>query len=527
MWTIRGREVLDLQGFQRSETRQVIQFTVCCSKSIEKSIIVLWRERNPIATTRLIPLHVGKGRSAGTAIHDIIDYVENPEKTEDGQFITGYQCNPKIADAEFLFFKNLYRQKTGRERGADDVIAYHLRQSFAPDEITPEEANRLGQELARRFTKGNNAFIVCTHTDKHHIHNHIIVSAVTLDYTRKFRDFRKSGKALRRLNDAICIENGYSIVEHTKRHGQSYDKWLGDRKPVPHRDRICQLIDAALAQKPASLDALLDLLRQAGYEIKGDSDNPSLRGGEQKRFIRMDTLGPGYSAAELRAVIAGERQHMPKKYKTPIPTAGTMAKPQRTNQLMIDIQEKLAQGKGAGYEQWAKKFNLKQMARTVAYLQEHGLTDRAALAEKAADASARFHQLTTEIKNAETRMAEIAELRTQIINYVKTRDVYAAYRKAGYSKKFFAAHESDITLHKAAKNYFDAQGFSKTKKLPSVKGLQAEYAMLLAKKKAAYADYRAARDEMQELVTAKANIDRILGGETHAHSARKEKTEQR
>ena len=167
------------------------------------------------------------------------------------------------------------------------------------------------------------------------------------------------------------------------------------------------------------------------------------------------------------------------------------------------------------------------MARTVAYLQEHDLTDRAALAEKADDASARFHQLATEIKNAETRMAEISVLRTQIINYVKTRDTYAAYRKAGYSKKFLAAHESDIALHKAAKNYFEAQGFSKTKKLPSVKSLQAEYTTLLAKKKAAYADYHTARDEMQELVAAKANIDRVLGGNAPAHSARKEKTEQR
>ena len=472
-----------------------------------------------MATTRLIPLHVGKGRSAGTAIRNIIGYVESPEKTEQGRLVTGYQCNPKIADAEFLLFKKLYRQKTGRERGKDDVIAYHLRQSFVPGEITPEDANRLGQELARRFTKGNNAFIVCTHTDKAHIHNHIIVSAVTLDHSRKFRNFWNSTKALHRLSDTICIENGYSIVENPKRRGQSYDKWLGDQKPVPHRDCICRLIDAALARKPESFDALLDLLRQAGYEIKGNPSNPSLRGGEQKRFIRMDTLGPGYSASELRAVIAGERRHTPKKQKSTI-----SEKPRRTNQLLIDVQEKLAQGKGAGYEQWAKKFNLKQMARTVAYLQEHGLMDRTALSQKAADASALFRRLSTEIKDAEKRMVEIAVLRTQIVNYVKTRDTYAAYRKAGYSKKFRTEHEADIILHQAAKQHFDALGLTK---FPAIKALNAEYAALLAKKKAAYADYRKAREEMQELVTAKANIDRILGTEAPTHNAEKEKTEQR
>ena len=474
-----------------------------------------------MATTRLISLHIGKGRSVGTAIRDIIDYVENPDKTEGGQLVTGYQCNPKIADAEFLLFKRQYLQKTGRERGADDVIAYHLRQSFVPGEITPEEANRLGQELARRFTKGNNAYIVCTHTDKKHIHNHIIVSAVNLDRTRKFRNFLKSGKALARLSDTICIENGYSIVEHPKPTGQSYDEWLGEQKSLPHRDRICQLIDEILSRKPESFDALLVLLRQAGYEIKGNPANPSIRGGDQKRFVRMDTLGPGYTPAELKAVIAGERQHTPKKHKA---KTRAPSKPQRTNQLLIDIQEKLAQGKGPGYEHWAKKFNLKQMAQTVAYLQEHDLMDYEALAEKSAAASARFRQLSAQIKDAETRMAEIAVLRTHVLNYVKTRDTYAAYRKAGYSKKFLAAHEGDILLHKAAKKYFDEQGLTK---LPTVKRLQAEYAELMAKKKAAYGEYRQAREDMQELVTAKANIDRILGKEAPEHEASKEKTEQR
>lgn len=131
-----------------------------------------------MATTRLMPLHTGKGRTVGTAIQDIIDYVENPQKTNGGQLITSWQCDSRIADAEFLFTKREYIQKTGRVRGEDDVIAYHLRQSFVPGEITPEEANRLGCELARRFTKGNHAFIVCTHVDKAHIHNHIICAPI-------------------------------------------------------------------------------------------------------------------------------------------------------------------------------------------------------------------------------------------------------------------------------------------------------------------------------------------------------------
>ena len=140
-----------------------------------------------MATTRIMPLHVGKGRTESRAISDIIDYVANPQKTDNGKLITGYACDSRTADAEFLLAKRQYIAATGRVRGTDDVIAYHVRQSFRPGEITPEEANRLGVEFAKRFTKGNHAFVVCTHIDKSHIHNHIIWSSVSLEYDRKFR----------------------------------------------------------------------------------------------------------------------------------------------------------------------------------------------------------------------------------------------------------------------------------------------------------------------------------------------------
>ena len=166
-----------------------------------------------MATTRIMPLHIGKGRTEGQAISDIIDYVANPQKTDHGKLITGYECDSRVADAEFLLAKRQYISATGRVRGTDDVIAYHVRQSFRPGEITAEEANRLGVEFANRFTKGKHAFIVCTHIDKSHIHNHIIWSAVNLDCDRKFRNFWGSTKAVRRLSDTICIENGLSIVE--------------------------------------------------------------------------------------------------------------------------------------------------------------------------------------------------------------------------------------------------------------------------------------------------------------------------
>ncbi len=455
-----------------------------------------------IATTRIIPLHVGKGRTMKTAIQDIIDYVEDPQKTDNGRLISSFQCDSRIADAEFLFSKRQYLAKTGRRRGADDVIAYTIRQSFAPGEITPEEANRLGCELARRFTKGNHAFIVCTHIDKHHIHNHIIWNSTSLDHTRKFRDFLGSGRAVRRLSDTICVENGYSIVANPKGRGKSYDKWQGGKPPC-HRERLRMAIDAALAQKPADLDALLELLRTAGIEVSPRGRSIRLKAPGQKRFVRLDgdSLGAEYDVTALLAVLAGERTHTPRTKNV------HRADPPKVD-LLVDIQAKLRDGKGAGYARWASVFNLKQMAQTLNYLTEHGLLDYADLAEKAGEATARYNSLSGKIKAAEQRMAEIAVLKTHIVNYAKTRDVYVAYRKAGYSKKFKAEHEGEILLHQAAKKFFDETGL---KKLPTVKGLQAEYAALLAEKKSAYADYRKARDEMKELLTVKANVDRLMG----------------
>lgn len=233
-----------------------------------------------MATTRLMPLHTGKGRTVGTAIADILDYVKNPQKTDNGRLITGWQCDSRVADAEFLLSKRQYAALTGRTRGEDDVIAYHVRQSFVPGEITPEEANRIGVEFAKRFTKGNHAFIVCTHIDKAHIHNHIIWNSTALDCKRKFRNFWGSTRAVRRLSDTLCVENGLSIVENPKRHGKTYNKWLGDAAKPCQRELLRTAIDEALAKKPADFEALLKFLQEAGVEVS--------RRGKSVRLSKQD-----------------------------------------------------------------------------------------------------------------------------------------------------------------------------------------------------------------------------------------------
>ena len=300
------------------------------------------------------------------------------------------------------------------------------------------------------------------------------MNSTALDCTRKFRNFWGSSKAVRRLSDTLCVGHGLSIIEHPKGKGMHYGKWLGEKKKPSHRERLRMAIDAALEQKPKDFGALLALLRVAGYEVKSGKQF-SFRSTEQKRFIRLDTLGEGYSQEALYAVIAGEAAHQPR-------TKGKayIAKGENQINLLMDIQAKLQAGKGAGYEYWAKKFNLKQMAQTMNYIAENDLKDYNALAEKAAIASNQYHTLSGQIRSAEKRMAEIAVLRTHIHDYQKTRNVYIGYREAGYSAKYYAAHEADILLHKAAKRAFDELGM---KKLPNVKTLSIEYAELLSLKR--------------------------------------------
>lgn len=194
-------------------------------------------------------------------------------------------------------------------------------------------------------------------------------------------------------------------------------------------------IDRVIEQKPKSFDDLLAMLRDVGYEIK-PGKNPSFRGEGQKRFVRLDTLGEDYTKEALIAVLTGERKHTPRRQSAKV-------MPQKPN-LLIDIQQKLQQGKGAGYERWAKVFNLKQMAQSMNYLQEHGLMEMDALMQKSDEAVEKYHELAKQIRTIEDRMDEISVLRGHILTYIKTRDVYAAYRKAGYSKKLYAEHETDI-----------------------------------------------------------------------------------
>lgn len=449
-----------------------------------------------MAATRLIALHVNKGKTVAQCLADRTDYSQNAEKTNDGEFISSYECDPKTADEEFLLSKRQYQHITGRDQ-KNNVIAYQIRQSFKPGEITPEEANQVGYETAMRWTKGNHAFIVATHIDKAHIHNHIIYNSTSLDCTKKFRDFIRSGLAVQKLSDMVCLEHGLSVIT-PKPYKERIKRTVFPKKRT-YRDELCEAIDLVLKEKPKTFEKFVQLLSDKGFVFKAGKQ-PAFRGQNQKRFIRLRSLGEGYSEEELRAVIAGKSLYQTRGTSTNAPE-------QKQFHLLIDIQSKMAEGKTAGYEKWAKKYNRKEAARTVCLLKEKGLNNYEDLAALTDKLSSRFSELTVSIKNAEKRMVEIKALQTHINNYYKTRQTYVDYRKSGYSKKFLEEHREEITLHKAAKQAFDQL---EGKKLPSRQSLHEEFNQLMIQKKQEYAEYRQVKKEMQDYLTARQTVETIL-----------------
>ena len=429
-----------------------------------------------MAATRLIALHVNKGRSVAACLEARTDYAKNPEK---------------------------------------NVIAYQIRQSFKPGEITAEDANRIGYELAMRFTKGRYAFIVATHTDRAHIHNHIIFNSTALDGTRKFKDFHLSGLALQRLSDMVCLEHGLSVIE-PKPYRERQKRTVYPKKETI-REQICRDIERILQRqtRPQDFEDFLKKLQEAGYEIKRGK-NISIRGKEQKRFIRLSSLPENYQEKAIREFFENPAGRIfakrPKQHRQEFRVS-----------LLIDVQQKL-QTKGPGYARWAKIHNLKEMSKSLLFLREHGFETMEQLDAFISEKIERRDSLLSSVRSAEKQITEIAALRKHIFNYSNTRATYEAYRKAGYSRKFFEAHREEITIHKAAKKAFDELG---VKRIPRVKDLNAEYAKLMAEKKQTFAEYRKARDEVKEYLIVRENIASLYEAERKENEAdRKRQQEQ-
>ena len=463
----------------------------------------------PTATTYYKKHKISKGETIAQSLKERFDYGQNPDKTEGGELISSYGCDHMTADAEFLLSKAKYKAATGREQRRDaDVLCYQIRQSFKPGEITPEEANRIGYETAMRWTKGKYQFFVCTHIDKEHIHNHIYYNSTAYDRSRKFRNFIGSSFALRRLSDRVCLEHDLSVIANPKLHSKGrylhYGQWLGENQKLSQKEQIRLAIDTALTERPEDFADFLRRMETAGIQVKhgrGGVISFLVPGQQRAARFRASTLGDGYGPEDVQAIIDG-------KAPTRKATARRAPAPRRVN-LLIDIQERMRQGKGPAYERWAKVYNLKQMAAALQYLKEQQLYEYDDLAAKTDAATERFHALAGDIQQTEAELSRVSDLMAAVVQYAKTRPAFDGYKAAKYSRKYLAEHEAELADYRAAKATMGE--LLGGEKLPKMAELKEKRRQLAARKKALYTEYRSAQEEMRQAVAVKANIDHLLG----------------
>ena len=431
---------------------------------------------------------VTKIKPVKSTLSKALDYIENPDKTDGKMLISSFGCSYETADIEFG-----YTLSQALDKGSN--LAFHLIQSFAPGEVDYEKAHEIGKQLADAVTKGQHEYVVTTHIDKGHIHNHVIFCAVNFVDHHKYNSNKRSYYGIRNMSDKLCRENGLSVVVPGKgSKGKSYAEYQAEKTGTSWKGKLKIAVDALIPQV-SSFEELLTRLQAAGYEIK-PGKYVSCRAPGQERFTRLKTLGADYTEEAIRERIAGRRA---KAAKAP--------REQRDVSLLIDIENSIKAAQSKGYEQWAKIHNLKQAAKTMNFLTENKIEQYADLVSRIEEMSAESGQAADALKNAEKRLADMAVLIKNVSTYQKTKPVYDAYRKARNREKYRAGQEQAIILHEAAARSLKAAGIAK---LPNLAALQSEYEALQAQKEALYADYGKLKKKVREYDIIKQNIDSIL-----------------
>ena len=431
---------------------------------------------------------VTKIKPVKSTLSKALDYIENPDKTDGKMLISSFGCSYETADIEFG-----YTLSQALDKGNN--LAFHLIQSFAPGEVDYEKAHEIGKQLADAVTKGQHEYVVTTHIDKGHIHNHIIFCAVNFVDHHKYNSNKRSYYGIRNMSDKLCRENGLSVVVPGKgSKGKSYAEYQAEKTGTSWKGKLKIAVDALIPQV-SSFEELLKRLQAAGYEIK-PGKYVSCRAPGQERFTRLKTLGADYTEEAIRERIAGRRA---KAAKAP--------REQRGVSLLIDIENSIKAAQSKGYEQWAKIHNLKQAAKTMNFLTEHKIEQYADLVSRIEEMAAESGQAADALKDAEKRLADMAVLIKNVSTYQKTKPVYDAYRKARNREKYRAGQEQAIILHEAAARSLKAAGIAK---LPNLAALQSEYEALQAQKEALYADYGKLKKKVREYDIIKQNIDSIL-----------------
>ena len=431
---------------------------------------------------------VTKIKPVKSTLSKALDYIENPDKTDGKMLISSFGCSYETADIEFG-----YTLSQALDKGSN--LAFHLIQSFAPGEVDYEKAHEIGKQLADAVTKGQHEYVVTTHIDKGHIHNHVIFCAVNFVDHHKYNSNKRSYYGIRNMSDKLCRENGLSVVVPGKgSKGKRYAEYQAEKTGTSWKGKLKIAVDALIPQV-SSFEELLTRLQAAGYEIK-PGKYVSCRAPGQERFTRLKTLGADYTEEAIRERIAGRRA---KAAKAP--------REQRGVSLLIDIENSIKAAQSKGYEQWAKIHNLKQAAKTMNFLTEHKIEQYADLVSRIEEMAAESGQAADALKDAEKRLADMAVLIKNVSTYQKTKPVYDAYRKARNREKYRAGQEQAIILHEAAARSLKAAGIAK---LPNLAALQSEYEALQAQKEALYADYGKLKKKVREYDIIKQNIDSIL-----------------
>ena len=412
-----------------------------------------------------------------------IDYICDPGKTDGKLLVSSYGCTAETADIEFG-----WTRRHAIDKGYN--LGRHLIQAFSPGEVSPEEAHEIGMQLAKEILGGKYEFVLTTHVDKGHIHNHLIFNAVSFVNHKHYHSNKRSYHFIRRTSDRLCQEHGLSVIVPGQDKGKSYIEHTAAKAGTSYKARLKAAIDRLI---PAckDLEDILSRLQQEGYEIKRGK-YISCRASDQERFTRLKTLGIDYTEEAISSRIAGGTR----------PSRKPKQRDDRIK-LLMDIQSK----QGAGLQHWAKLQNLKEAAKTVNFLTEHGISSYEELESKLAALTDTRDRSLASIKETESRIADLSLIAKYATTYRKYKPLYEKYKRSPDKERFLRGHESKIILFEVAAKELKRLG---AVPIPSVDRVEAELAELTTRKENLYAGYNASKQQLREMETIKQNIDSLL-----------------
>ena len=421
-----------------------------------------------------------------------IAYILNPEKTDEKLLVSSYGCASETAAREFEWTRRIAEQK-----GMNPVriIARHVIQSFEIGEVTPELAHEIGKQFADEILGGKYEYVLTTHIDKDHVHNHLIFNAVDFVDYHAYKSYKRIYYDMREVSDRLCKENGLSVIPPSQNKGMGYKEYTEAKRGTSWKQKLKQTIDR-LVITAKDYDDFLRLMQEAGYEIK-TGKYISFRAEGQERFTRSKTIGENYTEERIKERIAGRTPRRSQRQTTP-----------KGISLIGDIQERIRLIDSKGYEHKAKLTILKEAARTLNYLTEHNLLQYADLEKKVEDVHGSYDRTGKELKGVEARLREVQPLIKNISNYQRLKPVYDAFQKAKDKPGFKAKHEAELVIFEAARSTLLAmQG---DEKLPSLKTLQAEQQRLLEEQQRLYDERAKLKKEVKQIETIKSNVDTFL-----------------